>query len=155
MKMSDENKSSFQLPPIAQIGFVVKDINKAVEHYTKIGLGPFKIFPELDVQGFTYHGKPAPHRLKLAFKFGTPQIELIQTLEGETPNTDFLKKNGEGISHLGFHVDLNDFDEILAELARAGIEPVFHRLNPERPIAYLNTDEIGGAMIELIGVKKA
>ena len=153
--MPDEMKSNFQLPPINQIGFVVKDIHKAVEHFTKIGLGPFKIFPDLDVQGFTYNGKPAPHRLRLAFRYGNPQLELIQTLEGESPNTDFLKKNGEGISHFGYTVDMDEFDRILAELAKAGVKPIFQRIEPERSIVYLNADKIGGIMIELTGFKKA
>lgn len=151
--MPSEKKSTFQLPPIDHIGLVVKDVDKTAEHYTKIGLGPFHIF-EADVKGFVYQERQASHRLKIASGSGRPRIEMTQVLEGETPNADFLQKKGEGISHLGFHVDAKDFDKVLAELAEAGVEPVFHRLNQGRPIAYLNTDKIGGVMIELIGVKK-
>jgi catechol 2,3-dioxygenase-like lactoylglutathione lyase family enzyme len=156
MQMSDEKKSELQqLSRINQIGIVVKDVEKAAEHYTKIGLGPFNIFPKaMDVPGFVYHGKPTSFRARLAFNTGTPQIELIQCGDGEWPNSDFLKKNCEGISHFGYNVDQDDFDKILAELAKAGVKPIFQRIEPNMSVAYLDTDKIGGVMIELIGVKK-
>jgi len=83
---------------------------------------------------------------------GPVEIELIQVLEGETPHTEFLKEKGEGIHHLGFHVD--DLDGMLAALAKEGIEPVFYKTFSWMTVAYLNTDKVGGVMIELIEIKK-
>ncbi len=139
-----------ELPPVAQVGVVVKSVDKAVAHYTRLGLGPFHVM-EVEVEGFTYKGKPAPHKLKLGLSMGNPQIELIETLEGETPNTDFLKKRGEGVSHYGFNVSLEKYEEILAAWAKRGIRPIFYRNEPDRRIAYLNTNRTGGVMTELVG----
>lgn len=148
--MSNQESSYFKLPPIHHMGLAVHDVDRAVEHYTGLGLGPFQVF-EMEFPDFIYHGQLAPHRQKFGFSSTIPRIELLQVIEGETPNADFLKKRGEGIAHLAFFVDLDDFSEILARLTEAGIEPVYHRLDNEKPVAYLNTDEIGGVMIELIG----
>ena len=142
-----------KLPPISQIGVVVHDIEKAVDFYTRLGLGPFDVL-ELEMDGFIYRDKPTPQKMKLGFSRGTPQIELIETIDGESPNSDFLKKRGEGISHFQFQVDLAEYDAILAIWAEEGVEPIFYRDDPEGRIAYMNTDKTGGVMIELIGTKK-
>jgi methylmalonyl-CoA/ethylmalonyl-CoA epimerase len=144
---------NFQLPQISQVGVVVHDVDKTAEYYTKLGIGPFDVL-EVKMDGFTYKGKPAPHKVKFGFSRGTPQIELIESIEGETPNSDFLKERGEGISHFQFKVDMDEYNAILAEWAKEGVEPIFYRNDPETSIAYLNTDRIGGVMIELIGVKE-
>lgn len=147
-----KTESGFQLPPIHHMGLVVHDIDKAVEHYTRIGLGPFQVF-EMEFPDFVYHGKLAPHRQKFGFSSTTPGIELMQVLEGETPNADFLKKRGEGIAHLAYFVDVNEFEGILAHLKKEGFEPIYYRLTSDMPIAYFGTDVIGGVMIELIGAQ--
>lgn len=150
--MSREKRCRMQLSPISQVGLVVKDVDKTVEFYTKIGLGPFDIF-EMQPDGFVHSGKPTPHRVKLGFSRGTPQIELIETIEGETTNSRFLKEKGEGITHFQYRVDLDEYDAILTELAKEGAEPIFYRNKPEMRITYLNTDKIGGVMIELVGTQ--
>ncbi len=93
--------------------------------------------------------------MKIGFYRADPiEIELIQVLEGETPHTEFLRERGEGLQHLRFSVD--NLDEMLAKLAKQGIEPVFQHSYPEVGIsfAYLDTDKIGGVMFELIEIKK-
>jgi len=74
-------------------------------------------------------------------------------VEGKNIYTEFLDSKGEGLHHLGFLVD--DLDAMLAELAKEGIEPVFHKGYPGRGVAfaYLNSDKVGGVMFELIGTK--
>ncbi len=106
---------------------------------------------EVEVDGFIYKGKPAPHKLKLGLSTENPQIELIEALEGETPNTDFLRIRGEGVSQYGFNVSLEEYDAILVAWAKKGIRPIFYRNESNRRIAYLNTDKIGGVMTELVG----
>ena len=106
------------------------------------------------MKGYTLRGQPSPCRLKVAFlRSGTIDIELIQVLEGETTHTEFLREKGEGVQHLGFRVD--DIEGMLVELAKEGIEPVFHRMSPQISFAYLNTDKIGGVMLELLEIKDA
>ena len=149
-----EQESRVKLPPVDQIGIVVKDMDKAIEYYQSIfGWGPFSVM-ETELNGFTYRGKTGDCRLKLAMgNSGSMEIELIQVLEGETPHSEFLREKGEGIQHLRCCVD--DLDSILAELAKDGIEPVFHHSFPEMGVAfaYLNSDKIGGVMLELLQIK--
>lgn len=146
-------KTRVKLPPVEQIGIVVKDIDKAIEYYSStFGLGPFQVH-EWNQEGFTYKGKTGSSRLKLAFaKSGPIEIELIQVLEGETPHSEFLKQKGEGLQHLRFRVD--DMDKTLAELAKEGIHPVYHqRLAPGVAFAYIDSDKVGGVMFELFELK--
>ena len=138
-----------KLPPVEQIGIVVKDIDKAIEYYSStFSWGPFEV-REVKLDGFTYKGKTGSCRLKLAFaKSGPIEIELIQVLEGETPHTEFLREKGEGLQHLRFRVD--DLDKMLAELAKEGIYPIYHqRVSPGVAFAYVNSDKVGGVMFEL------
>lgn len=140
-----------RLPPVDQIGIVVKDMDRAIEYYgANFGWGPFRV-QEREIKGFTYRGKIGNCRLKMALaRSGPIEIELIQVLEGETPHTEFLREKGEGVQHLRCCVD--DLDKMLAELAKEGIEPVFHQSLPQFGVswAYLNSDKVGGVMLELI-----
>jgi len=146
--MAKEQTSRVKLPPLDQIGIVVKDVDQVMEYYTSVfGWGPFQV-REVELKGFTYRNQPCDCRLKVAYlQSGPVQIELIQVLEGETPHTDFLRERGEGLQHLCFRVD--DFAATAAELAREGIGPVWHL--PGVPVfAYVNSDDIGGVMFELV-----
>lgn len=152
--MSAQQRPRVNLPPLEHVGIVVKDMDRAIEYYSStFGLGPFEV-QEREAKGVTYKGQIGSFRLKLAFAQSGPiNIELIQVLQGETPHTEFLREKGEGIQHLGFRVD--DLEGMLVELAKEGIEPVFHRMSPPIAFAYLNTDKIGGVMFELLEVKDA
>lgn len=153
--MSDDKKKSITLPPMEQVGIVVRNLDKAIEFYsTTFGWGPFQTM-EASLEGILYRGKPTNCRLKTATAQSGPiEIELIQVLEGETPHTEFLREKGEGLHHLRFRV--NDLNGKLAEFAQNGIEPVWQHSMPEIGFswAYLNTDIIGGTMIELIEIKE-
>ena len=153
--MSEEQKSKVKLPPLEHMGVAVKDVDRAVEYYTKLGFGPFKIV-EAEVRGFIYKGKEVPHRLKIARGPGpAPRIDFIQTLDGHNPHVDFLREKGEGIDHLGYNIDLEDFDRIMSELAKEGIDVIYQRIDDSQlPIVYLAGEGDAGIMIELIGMKK-
>ena len=153
--MSEQSQPIAKLPPVAQIGIVVSDMDTAVDYYAAtFGWGPFKI-TEFDMKGFTYKGHQGDCRMKLARTHqGQLEIELIQILEGETPHTEFLQEKGEGLHHLGILVD--DLESVLSEMARANIQPIFHKSYPEIGLAfaYLDTDKVGGVMLELIQMRK-
>jgi len=152
--MTEQRKPRVKLPPVEQIGIVVKDMDKAIEYYTSVfGWGPF-VVRESETKGFTYRKQKGNCRMKTAFAQSGPiQIELIQVMEGETPHTEFLREKGEGVQHLRFNVE--DLKGMLAELAKEGIEPIWQHSYPEYGIdfAYLNTDKVGGVIFELIEAK--
>jgi methylmalonyl-CoA/ethylmalonyl-CoA epimerase len=149
--MAKHETPRVKLPPIEQIGIVVNDVDRTIEYYGSVfGLGPFDV-REVELKGFTYKHRQCDCRLKVAFaRSGPVEIELIQVLEGETPHGDFLREKGEGLQHLRFMVD--DCAGMLAELAKEGIEPVWHRGVPV--FAYLNTDKVGGVVFELVQARK-
>jgi 4-hydroxyphenylpyruvate dioxygenase-like putative hemolysin len=153
--MSKGKANGVKLSPVEQVGIVVEDIEKAVEYYgSTFGWGPFSI-SEVSLEGCLYRGKPTDVRLKMAMAQSGPiEIELIQVLEGESIHSEFLREKGEGLQHVRFTVD--NLDDILAEWAKVGIEPVWQHSFPEIGIswAYVNTDAIGGVMAELIEIKQ-
>ena len=144
-----------RLPPVEQIGIVVKDVDQAVEYFTStFGWGPFKI-REGEQKGFTYDGQTGDCRLKMAFaRSGGVEIELIQVLEGETPHSDFLRRHGEGMQHLRFRVD--DCDATVAALANEGVDPLWHQKFPGiAAFAYMKDDKTSGLTVELFEMKES
>jgi methylmalonyl-CoA/ethylmalonyl-CoA epimerase len=149
--MTEEQEPRVKLPPVQQVGIVVEDMDKAVEHYAStFGIGPFRVI-DGSMEGVLWRGKPINVKLKVAFaRSGPLQVELIQPVGGKNIYTEFLESNGEGLHHLGFQVD--DLEAMLVEFAKDGIQPIFHQSLPHLGIAfaYLNTDKIGGVIFELI-----
>ena len=145
--------SKLNLPPIEQIGIVVKNLDGAIDHYTNtLGWGPFDRL-ELDIGQFTYEGQPCQGILKVALSPANPiQIELIEALEGVNPYSDFLREKGEGIQHICCQ-GVEDLDGMLNELAKEGIEPVFQGtlqvMGFEVRAAYVVGEKTNGVMIEL------
>ena len=149
--MAKRQKPRVKLPPLDQIGIVVKDLDKAIEYYSSIfGWGPFHV-REFEMRGFAYRGGEGYCRARRAFtQSGPVQVELVQVLEGETPHTEYLQEKGEGVQHLRFIVD--DLKGMLAELAKEGIEPIYAQSYPEFGVdfAYVDSDQVGGVVFELI-----
>jgi len=141
----------FELPPFDQIGIVVEDIDRAIEFYTSVfGFGPFAV-REVELDDVIYRGRSCYCRQRNAFaQLGPIQIELIQPLEGESPHADFLMKNGEGLEHLRFQVD--NLNDMLVELGRRGIEPIYRKSFPHygMAFAYVDSDKVGGVLFELM-----
>jgi 4-hydroxyphenylpyruvate dioxygenase-like putative hemolysin len=104
------------------LSVVVRNMEKAIQFYESIGIGPFEDYPPLteyiklnvpDETGF----------FNLKFKVaqvGDIQIQLCQPGEGKSPYKDFLEKKGEGVYHLGFVVDRVEDSE--AELKKLGLK---------------------------------
>lgn len=92
--MENEAKSKVKLPPLGQVGVMVKDLDKAVEYYSStFGMGPWRIvdfdFAELKVRDKIY-----PWKVRAAFtNLGPVEIEIFQTLAGRS--TQMLHKKAE------------------------------------------------------------
>jgi methylmalonyl-CoA/ethylmalonyl-CoA epimerase len=143
------------LPPVEQIGIVVRDVDQAAEFFTStFGWGPFQI-SEVEMKGFSYGDRTGDCRLKMAFaRSGVVELELIQVLEGQTPHSDFLRRHGEGMQHLRFRVD--DCDGVTAALAKEGVETLWGQKFPGiAAFAYMKTDKTSGLMVELFEMKES
>jgi len=148
-------KREFTLSPLVQIGIVVKDVQKAVEYYTRVfGLGPWEIKDiSLGPERCWVRGKPftiKSHPDAFA-QLGPIEIELVQPPE-DGIHRWFLDSKGEGLHHLCFRVD--NYDAWMNHLKQQGVEilmnVVFDR--PEGPMraAYVESDKTGGVLFEFI-----
>jgi hypothetical protein len=141
-----------KLPPLAQIGIVVRDIDKVMEFYSSaFGIGPWEVRDggsevKVDEQIYKYE-------TKLAFSnFGPITFELIEIKKGRSPvHSGFSDKNREGVHQLGFHVSKEEKEQMVTDLAKIGVR-VFQEGRTKRgaDVVFLDTERIGGVFFELI-----
>lgn len=147
------------LGPATQLGFVVRDVEKAMRHWIDVfGVGPFVCMEHGTSQPppvTRMRGEPVSVEMKLGFAFmGEVQIELIQqTNDAPSPYTEFLAAGREGLQHLGFWV--HDHEEASRVVADAGYEPVYEIrvAGQELPIVYYDSPAHYGPMLELVPPK--
>jgi len=151
--MSNQNEPLVTCPGVLHIGFAVEDAEKTAEYYTRnFGWGPWQ-YEIFEVRDYLFRGKIHDYaKMKAAIVFlGNVMIELVETIEGETPASEFLREKGEGINHLHIsHGD--DLEPILKKLATAGIEPVYRGQitvgDTTHDAFFTDTDKLGGVMFE-------
>lgn len=151
-----EKKDQMVLPAPAQVGVVVRNLNDAIDYYSRtFGLGPFQTIEFAPAQHWV-KGKPTPIRLNIGMcQWGNLQLELIEPVEGDAPHKWFLDEKGEGMQHLGFIVD--NFDEWIAYLKEKDIGVL---MNAETEVegmghvraAYMESDRVGGVLFELVEI---
>ncbi len=137
------------------VSVVVKDMEKAIEFYQSLGVGPFPPFigpqGKVPLGGKTLWGKPADWEIDLRLAesgMGDLTFEIVQPVQGDTPVKEFLEKKGEGIQHIGFFVD--DLDQETAKMAEKGFPITQSGETPTVKWAYFGTDKVGGVAIELM-----
>jgi methylmalonyl-CoA/ethylmalonyl-CoA epimerase len=92
------------LPPIDQVGFVVRSIEETKDRYAAL-FGPFT---EMDgsVEAATYRGREADADLAILFGHsGELEIEFIEWRGGESPHREFIEAGREGMHHLRYRVE--------------------------------------------------
>ena len=143
------------LGPATQLGFVVRDLDAAVRHWTGVlGIGPF-LFLENGTGRppgpSRYRGDEVRIEMRLAFgQVGDVQVELIEQVnDAPSPYRDFLASGREGLQHLGYCVP--DHEDACRRLEAAGYRPelVIPIAGQDRPIVYYGAPDMIGAMIEL------
>lgn len=142
-------KSTFSR--LVHIGVVVRDMDKAVERLTSLGIGPFRprILPE-DARE-KYRGEPFQPGRRVTIQItqiGNVELELIQPISGKSPHQEFLDEKGEGVQHLGFVVDNLKAD--VDRLTAAGSTILLtSRFKGGGGVAYLDLDA-AGLIVELV-----
>lgn len=137
------------------VGVVVKDLEKAIEYYQSLGMGPFVPNPSESAADRKIYGKPAPNvKVKgVVAQMGPIKFELMQPIEGESLQKEFLKSKGEGINHIGFVVD--DLEGEMAKLEEKGFKVISGgKIPPNGGFAYFDTDKLGGVIFALELIKK-
>lgn len=125
------------LPPADQIGFVVRDLNRAIAQYSPL-FGPLH---QIDIgrHQMSYRGEPhSDYHCLFAFgKSGDMEIELIQWVEGNTPHRDFLEAGHEGMHHLRFTI--TGLEDWITRFKALGYELAwYNRASPDLAVAYLD-----------------
>jgi methylmalonyl-CoA/ethylmalonyl-CoA epimerase len=124
----------FTINRAQQLGLVVRDCEKTAEQMWRLfGVGPWEINvrePDSNqdkqmIKNMTYHHKPGRFGYKMAeAKLGPDgfTLELIQPLDGESIYSEFLKKHGEGVHHIGWHIldSQAEFDRAASMLEAQG-----------------------------------
>lgn len=112
-------------PFVHQIGFVVKDMEKAMEEYGRIyHIKTWYRAGKRPDDEMYYMGKRIrdPGFDLIVGYCGNTEIELITTAAEESLYANFLKAGREGLHHISFFV--NDLDAAIAEYKGYGFEVV-------------------------------
>ncbi|HJX69823.1 MAG TPA: VOC family protein, partial [Dehalococcoidia bacterium] len=147
-----EKISTEKLPfsRVDQIGVIVRDMDKAVEYYQSLGIGPFESMGIAHTERRVY-GKvvtDVKNVVRVA-RMGQVQLELVQPAEGKSIQREFLDRHGEGINHLGFFVD--DVDKEMAKMIQRGFKVIAStRFVGGGGGAYFDTGRIGGVLLEVV-----
>jgi len=136
---------------IAQIGYVVRDIDTAMDNWVKHGVGPWFYVDRVQTDYFRYRGADSDMQMSVALaNSGDVQLELIQP-RNDAPSMykDFLDSGREGMQHIAYWS--NDFQALLDRALAAG-----YTIGQEGSIggeqgrfAYLDTEVEQGTVIEI------
>jgi methylmalonyl-CoA/ethylmalonyl-CoA epimerase len=155
MASIDELKKKLNLPPVSQIGVVVREVDKAVNYYSSLfGIGPFTVYDwSPDKSWFMEELSPLSLRIGKA-QWGDIELELIQPLEGKSHHREFLETFGEGLHHLGFNVP--NYDEVFQYFLQEGFKPFMRAesyvetYKGHLKACYFDTRKIGGILFEIL-----
>ena len=99
--------------PIRQMGYVVRDVEAAMQHWIEVcGIGPWYYIDKLPLQDFHYRGQSGDPHLSIGLaNSGYVQVELIQQRDDSpTMYQDFLNAGNEGLQHWSSWPE--DFDSV-------------------------------------------
>jgi methylmalonyl-CoA/ethylmalonyl-CoA epimerase len=146
----------FPITRIAQVAFVVRDLHAAMRTFwEQFGVGPWSVYAMEPprVRDMTYRGRRQDFRMRVAFAMcGQTQIELVQSVQGPNLYEEFLAQCGEGVQHLGIHVQ--DIDAATRQMEGLGYEVIQsgrgYGVGGDGAFAYFSTGGAIGTLIELI-----
>jgi glyoxalase/bleomycin resistance protein/dioxygenase superfamily protein len=139
---------------IAQLGYVVRDIDAAMEHWVQNGVGPWFYVDRVQLDYFRHRGVDSDMEMSVAIaNSGDIQIELIQQ-RNDAPSVykEFLDAGREGMQHIAYWT--NDFQALYDKALALG-----YKVAQEGSIggnqgrfAYLDTERDQGTVIEISDV---
>lgn len=147
---------TIELNSLAQVGYIVKDIEAAKEKFA--GLFGVPVPPTIDggkyeITQTVYRGEKAPEANCLMAFFNLDngfQIELIQPNEAPSVWREFLEESGEGLHHIAFR--MKGMKENIAACEKLGM-PLLQKGeygNGAGRYAYLDGRKDFKCMIELL-----
>lgn len=132
-----------------QIGIVVRDLDEAVEHFERAGIGPFSDGPSASTTHREVFGTPAPTarvRGKVA-QMGPVEFELLEPVSGPSVQGEALAARGEHALHLCAYTE--DLDAEIERMTAAGFPVIsYGELDDGGRFAYFDTRQVGGLVLE-------
>lgn len=155
MTRAESLQKQLALPPVSQIGVVVRNVERAADFYSEVfGIGPFAVY-DFTPEKHWFMEEPSPLKIRMGkAPWGGVELELIQPLEGKSLHQQFLDQHGEGLQHLGFIIP--DYDEMFEKFVNAGFAPVMRAetyvdtYQGHLKACYFDTRRIGGIIFEII-----
>jgi hypothetical protein len=149
----EKSVSVAALGPIAQLGYVVDDIEAAMEHWVQdLDVGPFFYLPSPPLNDLVYRGEPTTARIGVAITYsGDLQVELIQPLDDQpSPYRDFQLASGNGLHHVAHFT--NEYDAAIAAYRAKGRSPYYEGrgLTAEQRFSYFDSPSHGGTVNEVV-----
>lgn len=140
---------------VKQIAVVVKDVQKAMEHYWNIlGIGPWDVrhFCNDNVRNFHFHGRTVTEKFEFICAVaweGDMEFELIQPIKGPNIYWQFLDEKGEGLHHIKEVVPDERIPQVLQEFKDRGSEVLQTGWIDNDVHYYLDTEELLGFVYEI------
>jgi hypothetical protein len=141
--------------PVRQIGYVVRDVDTAVQSWLALGVGPWFTMPNLEMKGCRYRGELSEPTITIALANSGPmQIELIQQHD-DAPSIyrEFLDAGSEGYHQLAWWVD--DFDALLKRAEVTGWPVVWSGDGGAVRFAYFEPEPTISAIVEVMELNDA
>lgn len=154
--MSNINNTIAKLE-LAQIGWVVPDINTAVAFLSNaLGIAGFPKPEHVRAQDLdmSYYGKVvAAEWLTTQTYNGGTFIELVQPLSGQSMFHDYLAKYpAGGTQHMAFRMPVSDFERVTNELRGQGYKVISEVDHPIARMAFFDTYKTLGVATEIMGI---
>jgi methylmalonyl-CoA epimerase len=126
---------------IHHLGVAVDDLDDAVATYERLFEGAVERREVVADQGVE----------AAVVRLGEDRVELLASLEEDTPVGRFLAKRGPGMHHVAYEVD--DLSAALADLAGTGAELIDTEPKPGLfglQVAFVHPDAVHGVLSELV-----
>ena len=136
---------------IAQIGYVVEDIEASMRHWIRHGVGPWFYIERVQTDYFRHRGADSPLEMSVALaNSGDVQLELIQQ-RNDAPSMyrEFLDSGRRGAQHIAYWTA--DFQDLYDRALAAGYTVCQEgQIGGEQGrFAYFDTEHDQGTVIEI------
>jgi hypothetical protein len=122
------------LPPVAQLGYVVADLQSALAAFRPL-FGDF-VVGRFENEGYDFRGRLCDCVVDVAFAMcGELEIELIQPISGRGPHQEFLDLGRSGLHHLQHRA--HDIEPHVRRLAAEGFDCIWRKRIAGFAIAYM------------------
>ena len=143
------------LGDVSQVCVVTSHFMKTVQSFVQIGISPWRLM-RLGPHNMTdqvYRGQPAEYQMRVGLaKCGRTEWEVIEPISGPSIHQDWLAAQGDGVHHVLMRSREVNFDDRLRLAEDRGLRCVQSGNWGGIRFAYLDTNDMIGAFIELVDI---